>query len=177
MIVRNRAVEKAEAALEAEGDVEPREALTELLTAYRRLQNSYNYLTATGEPDPWPPAGPLHQEDGLEALADRWRGEAETLKSHGADSQASTLEDCATDLDVALRVFRQEKLNLRQAAAWSGYSRQRLREMVHEGKLPDNRPAGSQGTIKVRRCDLPRKPVGDRDTVSPSDLPYTRFGR
>lgn len=177
MIIQDDAVEQAEATLDAEGDVEPREALAELLAAFRRLRDRYLYLRHEGSPEPHPPARPLEDVDGLEALAGRWRGEADTLRSHGAEPQAHTLEDCATDLDVALRAFRQEKLTLRQAAEWSGYGRKRLRELVREGKLPDDRPEGSQGTIKVRRCDLPRKPAGDRDKVPPSDLPYTRFGR
>lgn len=174
MKIQPDAVQQAETALEG-GDPEGAlAALPALLSEYGRLESRYAYLHAEGLPGP-DRARPLDEAEGLEGLPSRWQDEADTLRSHGAEGQATTLERCATDLDVALRAFRQEELTLREAAAWSGYSRKRLREMVREGKLPDNRPEGSQGTIYVRRCDLPRKPAGDREAISPADRLYTRL--
>lgn len=177
MIRMPNAVEKAKSTAETleEGSAE-REALAGLLSEYRQLQGRYNYVCAEGEPQP-SHTQPLDEADPLEGLPGQWRDEADTLRGYGAEGQAETLKRCASELDIALRAFQREELTLRQAAGWSGYSVKRLRELVHEGKIPDNRPDGSQGTIRVRRCDLPRKPAADREALSPADRLYSKLSR
>lgn len=107
--------------------------------------------------------------DPLAELATSLREEAALLRRRGLEREARLEESIADDLEVALRAHLQEELTLREAAVESGYSVRRLREMVREGKIPDNRPDGGQGEIRVRRCDLPRKPAADREAISPVD--------
>lgn len=172
---RPEIVQTAEKVAAGEADAPaPREALAGLLEAHKKLRNRYLYLLHEGHPEP---VHTLDGADSLEELSERWRDEADTLRAHGAEGQATSLERCATDLDVALRSFQREEMALPQAAAWSGYSPKRLRELVREGKIPDNRPDGSQGPIRVRRCDLPRKPGAERDAVSAADRLYARLAR
>lgn len=105
----------------------------------------------------------------LEELVARLREEAELLRRRGLEREAKLEDSIADEVEIALRAYTREELDLRQAAAESGYSRKRLRELVRSGKLPDVRPQGSSGPIRIRRCDLPRKPAGDRDHATPVD--------
>ena len=91
-------------------------------------------------------------------LAASWRREAEVLRSYGAADRADTAERHATEMERAFRDWGRQELPISEATDWSGYSAERLRELVREGKIPDGRPSGSQGKIQIRRCDLPRKP-------------------
>lgn len=115
----------------------------------------------------------LEAGDGqVRALADlvkQLRGEVELLRRRGLEREARLEESIAEDVELALRDYAYEELPLREAAAESGYSVKRLRELVHEGKIPDGRPDGTQGEIRIRRCDLPRKPASHREP-SPVDL-------
>lgn len=101
-------------------------------------------------------SGPDGPAPGLEALAARWRGEAELLRAHGAIEAASTKERCAGELDIAWRAWQTAALAIADGASESGYSADRLRELVREGKLPASK--GPDGELRVRRCDLPRRP-------------------
>ncbi len=104
----------------------------------------------------------------LRALPVRWRDEAERYEADGAMVRADLLlRRLAGELTAAWREWDAEELDISQAAAESGYSEARLRELVREGSIPDNRPPGSCGPILVRRADLPRKP-GAR-ALSPVD--------
>lgn len=105
----------------------------------------------------------------LSALTGRWREEAETLRAYGAHDLADAAERHAAQVEVALRAHEREELTVQEAALESGYSVKRLRELVREGKIPDHRSPGSKGEIRIRRCDLPRKPAGERERVGPVD--------
>lgn len=105
----------------------------------------------------------------LEELVARLRKEADQLRRRGLEREAAFEDSIADDVERALRAHVQEELDLREAASESGYSRKRLRELVREGKIPDVRSDGSSGPIRIRRCDLPRKPAADRDQLSPVD--------
>lgn len=96
----------------------------------------------------------------FERRADEWREDAETLRRYGCDRLADTCERHAEELEAALREFWDRKLTVAQAAGESGYSEDWLREMVREGRLPDTRPEGDQGRIRIARKHLPRKPNG-----------------
>jgi hypothetical protein len=98
-------------------------------------------------------------------LAGRLRDEADLLRRRGLEREARMEESIAGEIELALRAHDLEELTVADAALESGYSERRLRELVREGKIPDHRPADSQGEIRIRRCDLPRKPAGDRSPV------------
>ncbi len=86
-----------------------------------------------------------------------WRAEADVLRRRrGALEAAATLDDCASELEATWRAWRVEELSIAAGAAESGYSEDRLRELVREGRLPAVR--GGAGEVRVRRCDLPRRP-------------------
>jgi excisionase family DNA binding protein len=94
----------------------------------------------------------------LEAVPREWRVEVEMLRHRGADAQARALESCAEDLEAALRGWTTEELTIAEAAEESGYSADHLRELVRTGHLPDQRPQGSKGRMRISRSDLPRRP-------------------
>lgn len=93
-------------------------------------------------------------------LATRWRSEAEFLRAHGALEAAITKERDASELESTWQAWYVEELTISQAATESGYSPDRLRELVREGRIPGLRSADSRGEIHLRRCDLPRRPAG-----------------
>jgi hypothetical protein len=92
----------------------------------------------------------------LDELAARWRDQADAYARDGATGQAAVLHRVADELDAAWRAWREAELTIAEAAAESGYSTDRLRELVAEGKLP---AVGGRGELRVRRVDLPRKPA------------------
>jgi hypothetical protein len=90
-------------------------------------------------------------------LPAEWRQKADRLRRYSA-SAANAWDDAATELEAALAKWESELLSIRQAAVESGYSEDHLRTLVRDGALPDSRPNGSRGEMRIRRCDLPRKP-------------------
>jgi hypothetical protein len=90
-----------------------------------------------------------------DALAAEWRSRAAELRRYGAEPQAVTLEAAAAELDAALREAADTPLTLTEAAAESGYSERRLRELVAAGEVPQ---AGRKHAPRIRRADLPRRP-------------------
>jgi len=76
------------------------------------------------------------------------------MRCLGAVAQATTLEHCADDLDVAWRDWQQEPLTLEEAAEKSGYSADHLGRLVREGKIPN---AGRSGAPRIARRNLPAK--------------------
>lgn len=107
--------------------------------------------------------------DPLATLADRWREDARMLRLYGHERTAATCERHAEELEDAFRSWQLEELTVAEAAEESGYSKDRLRELVREDEIPDHRPPGSQGEIRIRRCDLPRKPGIARQELSAVD--------
>lgn len=101
----------------------------------------------------------------FEELVARLRREAELLRRRGLEREARLEESIAEDVEAALRDWRHEELTVAEAADESGYSPKTLRRMVREGRIPDSRPEGSKGKIRVRRRDLPRKPGAERNQV------------
>lgn len=103
----------------------------------------------------------------LEATAARWREEAEVLRAYGADGPAAACERHAEELEDAWAAYWRTELSVQQAAEESGYSVSYLRDCVREGKIPDSRPEGSQGRIRIRRAHLPRKPASADEESDP----------
>ena len=86
------------------------------------------------------------------------RHRAALLASHGAAEAATTCERVADDLEAAFHAWWCAELSVVEAVAESGYSPDRLRELVREGRIPDVRPSAESGEIRLRRSDLPRRP-------------------
>jgi hypothetical protein len=94
----------------------------------------------------------------LRDLANRWRAEAEHLRTLEALGQAAAFEQAANDLDTQITEWELEALPVPAAAAESGYSEDYLRSLVREGVIPDGRPPDSNGGMRIQRRHLPRKP-------------------
>lgn len=93
--------------------------------------------------------------DPLGALTDRWREEAETLRSYGADRLATAAERHADELEAAVGAARVSAVTLEEAAEIGGYSYSHLQHLVAEGKIAN---VGEKGDPRIRRCDVPVKP-------------------
>ena len=87
------------------------------------------------------------------------------LRDYGATEAAATCGQIAHELELAFREWWLADLPVAEAAAESGYSPERIRELVREKRLPDQRAPGTRGEMRVRRADLPRRP----GPVPPSD--------
>jgi len=98
-----------------------------------------------------------------QSLPARWRREAERFQDLGADAQARTLEWCARELEQAQREWELEALTLADAAKESEYSYSALQKHVASGTLEN---VGEEGSPRIRRCDLPRKPAKSRPGLS-----------
>jgi hypothetical protein len=90
------------------------------------------------------------------ALVSRWRELAAQLRRYGADAQACTLENAATELEAAELARDEEPLSIEEAAKASGYSEEHLRRQIRDGVIPN---AGRRGKPLVLRRHLPRKPA------------------
>jgi hypothetical protein len=101
----------------------------------------------------------------LLALAEKWRSEAELFRRYGNEQGAAACELHADELEEKWGEWQDEPLTVAEAAVESGYSEDHLRQLIREGRIPDNRASGSQGAISVRRGDLPKKP-GQRQPVA-----------
>ena len=82
----------------------------------------------------------------------------ELREAFGDEPRARSLEWAAGKVEQALRDESDQLLTLPQAAEIAGYHPDSLARMVRDGQIPDLRPPGSQGMIRIRRGDLPIKP-------------------
>lgn len=92
--------------------------------------------------------------EALDALAARWRAEAERFRELGLEQPAVMSETHARELEAAVRAWSSEALTLEQAAEESGFSYSHLQHAVNDGAIPN---AGETGRPRIARCDLPRK--------------------
>jgi hypothetical protein len=88
-------------------------------------------------------------------LPGRWRAEALTLRSWGAEDKAKVLERVAAELEAELRAGANAELTLEEAAQECGYHPDSLGRLIREGKLAN---VGRKHAPCVRRGDLPQKP-------------------
>ncbi len=87
------------------------------------------------------------------------RAKAKELReSFRAESPACALEWAATRVESAMLSEADRIVYLPEAARISGYVEGHLARLVRRGQIPDMRPPGSRGRIKVRVGDLPTKP-------------------
>lgn len=89
-----------------------------------------------------------------DALPSTWRDRAGELERY-APAAAAAFWTAAGELEEALQTRADEPLTLDEAAAESGYSKRRLRELVAEGTIPN---AGRKHAPRIRRGDLPMRP-------------------
>ena len=88
------------------------------------------------------------------ALATRMRDEADVFEGRGFSHGAEMARSYAADLEEAIRNFELEELSLEAAASESGFRYDTLQRKVSSGEIPN---AGTRGSPRVRRCDLPYK--------------------
>ena len=88
------------------------------------------------------------------ALATQWRADADTFARYSGSQLADVCRRHADELDAAIRSIQGEALTLAEAAAESGYSKDRLRHMVADGTVPN---AGRKGAPRVLRSEVPSK--------------------
>ncbi len=84
------------------------------------------------------------------------RSKSIELARYGAHGPAEALLRAASDLETSFQTYWLAELTVAEAAAEAGYSEERIREMLREGRLDGDR-AGRTGPFRLRRCDLPRK--------------------
>lgn len=107
----------------------------------------------------------------LDRVVLQWRDDAETLRRRGVAAHATLLESCADELERELDRWENELLSIKEAAAESGYSEETLRRKARNGKLPAERSSGKKSHLKLRRGDLPIRPIR-RNAASSSHIPY-----
>ena len=79
------------------------------------------------------------------------------------DPLVSTLLSVADEIEERARAHALEELTLRDAVEESGYSYSAIQKMVASGELSN---LGDKGNPRVRRGDLPRKPIAPPTTLS-----------
>src|SRR5512145_1297478 len=82
----------------------------------------------------------------------------ELREAFGDEGRARALEWAAARVETALHSEADRLVFLPEAATISGYCPGHLARMVRNGQIPDRRPPGSRGRLKVRVSDLPTKP-------------------
>jgi hypothetical protein len=103
-----------------------------------------------------------------QAVADIRAKAKELRDSFGAEAPARALEWAATKVETAVLSEADRIVYLPEAARISGYCEGHLARLVRRGQIPDMRPSGSHGRIKVRVADLPTK-AGHKHTP-PADV-------
>jgi hypothetical protein len=84
---------------------------------------------------------------------------ATDLRAYGGSDAAQCCERIAQELEDDFRSWWLQSLTVAEAAAESGYSEERLREMTREGTIPSTKGEGVRGHVTIARCDLPRRPA------------------
>lgn len=92
----------------------------------------------------------------MQELLSRWERVAAEMDAFTQPGSA-VVRRCCGELREALRAQDQELLSAAQAAALSGYTERRLRQMVKEKKLTNH---GERNRPRYRRAELPRKAKG-----------------
>jgi hypothetical protein len=95
--------------------------------------------------------------DPLGALSAVLLSEATVLRRWGAVGQADVVEQCVAAYQEALRMQQAQLVNLAEAAAYSGYSKDHLRRLARTGALRLTRRGRRQF---YELGDLPTKPSG-----------------
>jgi hypothetical protein len=86
------------------------------------------------------------------------RAKCAELRAYGASDSAQACEQVAVELEADWHAWWLAGLTVGEAAAESGYSEERLREMARDGTLPHRKGDGTRGHLTISRSDLPRRP-------------------
>lgn len=126
----------------------------------RHLKNkSGTTLTRLGGSGAASPEPAMRRLDPVqEAIAELRAKAAEFRQAFADEARARTLDWAADRIEEALRRSSQEVLTLADASQRSGYSQGHLARLVRDGRIPDMRPPGSRGRIRIRLSDLPARP-------------------
>jgi hypothetical protein len=103
-------------------------------------------------------------------FAGKLRARATDLRAYGASDAAQCCERVAQELEDDFRSWWLQSLTVAEAAAESGYSEERLREMTREGTIPHVKGEGARGHLEIARCDLPRRPASPKRDPSVTKL-------
>lgn len=94
----------------------------------------------------------------------KWSHEADSMRHLGAlVNGAALLTDILADFKSVISGQADEILTLAQAALESGYTRDHLRLLIRQNRIPN---AGRRRAPRIRRRDVPRKP-GSRTPPGP----------
>lgn len=105
--------------------------------------------------------------DAFEALAARWREEAELFRRRGLTDAATMADSYADELADTVRTWSLEALTLADAVAESGLAYSTLQQRIAAGTLPN---AGTKGAPRIRRRDLPRRGTVQRPPPDGPDV-------
>jgi len=104
------------------------------------------------------------QLQGVTALLERWREEAERLTvRYSASTLAALTTTHISELESAFNVDMNETMGLREAATYGGYTADHLGRMISNGTLLN---VGRKHAPKVRRGDVPIKTLPLRNESS-----------
>lgn len=101
--------------------------------------------------------------DPLEKLADRWRREADVLRSYGAERLAAACEEHADQVEAASAARRLDAVTIQEAHEIGGYSYSHLQHLLADGTIEN---VGTKGDPRMRRSDVPIKPGHSRRGAS-----------
>ena len=101
--------------------------------------------------------------ESLRAFTDGLRTEVAQLRHRGLSEIADVLESVANDHEQTLDAWHTEALTLRQASEESGFSYSHLQQSK-DIKL------GTSGSPRIRRCDLPYKPLRSSPLLATDQL-------
>ncbi|MBA2688875.1 MAG: hypothetical protein H0U64_12385 [Gemmatimonadaceae bacterium] len=108
-------------------------------------------------------------------FSDNWRRKAEEWTRYSAQVEgAQVIADLLADLEAILRSEDEDKLTLAEAAEVSGYSRDHIGRCVRKGTIAN---VGRPRSPRVRRGDLPAKPLALRDAPAEAIIPITSKGQ
>src|SRR5437870_923035 len=85
----------------------------------------------------------------------RWRQEADLYEKRGLKELAAIARSFAADLEAWTKKYNEEELTLDQAAKESGFTKDHLFRLIHDGKLKN---VGEPRSPRLHRENLPRKP-------------------
>ena len=117
----------------------------------------------------------MTQKNGIQALIDKWKAEANLLRTrYGDERRAQLIEALASELDNVARSHSARLVTLTEATALSGYSRDHLRRLIREGRIPNH---GRRGSPRIAVLDLPIKPRSQALSAGGERLDFCRLLR
>ena len=99
-------------------------------------------------------------------------------RRHALVDGATVCEDALTIFEEYLRARDEVCVTPAEAASISGFHPEHITRLVRQGRIPDLRPRGSRGRIRIPLSALPRKPGHVTTDMSKiNDLAERMFGQ